>query len=76
MEGNSILGMIAVGLLYALLITLPILVIILVARAIKRMDSPHQKEMRRLLSQLVISLEENNRLLTQQNATRQPDEKH
>ena len=75
MENTSILGMIGIGLVYALLITLPILVIIVLARAIRRADTPHQKEMRRLLGRIADSLEENNRLLNQQIAGKQPDEK-
>jgi len=69
LEGNSILGMIAIGLVYALIISLPILVIIIVARIIRRMVSPHDKEMQRLLERTVTLLEENNRLLNQQIAS-------
>jgi len=73
--GNSpLVGIIIYGLWIALLITLPILVIIVVVRAIRRM-TPHQKEMQRLLGQLVALLEENNRLLNQQITGKQPDEK-
>ena len=75
MENPSILGTIIIGLVYALLITLPILVIIIVARSIRRIDTPHQKEMRRLLEHIADLLEENNRLLNQQIAGKQPDEK-
>jgi predicted Holliday junction resolvase-like endonuclease len=75
MEGNSILGMIVIGLVYALIIALPILVIILIARVIRRMVSPHEKEMQRLLERAVTLLEDNNRLLNQQIAGKQPDEK-
>ena len=74
MEGNSILGMVAIGLVYALIISLPILVIILVARIIRRMVTPQDKEMQRLLGQVVTLLEENNRLLNRQNAGKRPDE--
>ena len=74
MENSSILGTIISGLWIALLITLPILVIIVVARTIRRMVTPHDKEMQRLLGQVVILLEENNRLVTQQIAGKQPDE--
>jgi len=74
MEGNSILGTIVIGLVYALIISLPILVIILVARVIRRMVSPHDKEMQRLLERAVTLLEENNRLLNQQIADKQPNE--
>ena len=74
MEGNSILGLIAYGLFLSLIISLPILVIIIVVRIIRRMDSPHQKEMRRLLEHIADLLEENNRLLNQQNSGKRPDE--
>jgi len=74
MEGSSIVGMIIYGVWIAFLITLPILVIIVVARAIRRNVTPHQKEMQRLLGQLVALLEENNRILNQQNSGKQPDE--
>jgi hypothetical protein len=74
MEGSSIVGMIFYGLWIALLITLPILVIIAVVRAIRRSVTPHQKEMQQLLRQLVDLLEENNRLLTQQNPGQRLDE--
>jgi hypothetical protein len=75
MEGSSILGMIAVGLLYAVIISLPILVIIIVARMIRRMVSPHDKEMQQLLEKAVSLLEENNRLLNQQIAGKYSEEK-
>jgi hypothetical protein len=75
MENSSILGIIGIGLVYALVITLPILVIIVVVRSIRRADTPHQKEMRRLLGQIANALEENNRLLNQTVAGKQPDEK-
>jgi NAD(P)H-hydrate repair Nnr-like enzyme with NAD(P)H-hydrate dehydratase domain len=39
------------------------------------MVTPHDKEMQRLLGQVVTLLEENNRLLTQQIAGKQLDEK-
>ena len=74
MENPSILGTILIGLVYALLITLPILVIIVMVRSIRRADTPHQKEMRRLLGQIANALEENNRLLNQQIASKQPTE--
>jgi NAD(P)H-hydrate repair Nnr-like enzyme with NAD(P)H-hydrate dehydratase domain len=38
------------------------------------MVTPHEKEMQRLLGQLVALLEENNRLLNQQIAGKRPDE--
>ena len=72
MEGNSILGTIIIGLVFALIISLPILVIIVVARVIRRMVPPHDKEMQRLLGQVVTLLEENNRLLNQQVADKHP----
>ena len=72
MEGNSILGTIIIGLVYALIISLPVLVIIVVARVIRRMVPPHDKEMQRLLGQVVTLLEENNRLLNQQVADKHP----
>ena len=75
LENSSILGTIISGLWIALLITLPILVIIVVARTIRRMVTPHDKEMQRLLGQVVTLLEENNRLLAQQIAGKQLDEK-
>ena len=75
MENSSILGTILIGLIYALIITVPILVIIVVVRSIRRADTPHQKEMRRLLGQIANALEENNRLMNQQIAGKQPDEK-
>ena len=75
MEGNSILGMIAVGLVYALIISLPILIIIVVARVIRRMVSPHDNEMQQLLEKAVSLLEENNRLLNQQIAGKYSEEK-
>ena len=73
MDGSSIVGMIVYGVMIALLITLPVLVIIVVVRAIRRSGTPHQKEMQRLLGQLVDLLEENNRLLNQQNSSKRPD---
>ena len=75
MEGNSILGMIAVGLVYALIISLPIQIIIVVARVIRRMVSPHDNEMQQLLEKAVSLLEENNRLLNQQIAGKYSEEK-
>ena len=72
MEGNSILGTIIIGLVYALIISLPILVIIVVARVIRRMVPPHDKEMQRLQGQEVTLLEENNRLLNKQVADKHP----
>ena len=74
MGNSSFVGIIIYGLWIALVITLPVLVIIVVARAIRRMVAPHEKEMQRLLGQLVALLEENNRLLNQQTAGKQPDE--
>ena len=74
MEGSSILGIIIYGIWIALLITLPILIILVVARAIRRSVTPQQKETLRLLGKLVDLLEENNRLLTQQNPAKRPDE--
>ena len=73
MDGFSIVGMIVYGVMIALLITLPVLVIIVVVRTIRRSVTPHQKEMQRLLGQLVDLLEENNRLLNQQNSSKRPD---
>ena len=73
MGGSSIVGMIVYGVMIALLITLPVLVIIVVVRAIRRSVTPHQKEMQRLLGQLVDLLEENNRLLNQQNSSKRSD---
>jgi len=73
MGNSSFAGIIISGLWIALVITLPILVIIVVVRAIRRM-TPHQKEMQRLLGQAVTLLEENNRLLNQQIAGKRPDE--
>jgi hypothetical protein len=75
MQTTSILGMIGIGLVYALLITMPILLIFVLARAIRRGDTPHQEEMRRLLGKIGNALEENNRLINQQIAGKQPDEK-
>jgi hypothetical protein len=75
MEGSSILGMIISGLWITLIITLPILVIIIVARMIRRMVSPHDKEMQQLLEKAVSLLEENNRLLNQQIAGKYSEEK-
>ena len=72
---SSLVGMIISGLWIALLISLPILVIIVVVRSIRRADTPHQKEMRRLLGQIANALEENNRLLDRQIGRRQLDEK-
>jgi membrane protein implicated in regulation of membrane protease activity len=74
MEGSSILGMIISGLWLVLLITLPILVIIVVARVIRRMVTPHDKEMQQLLEKAVTLLEENNRLLNQQIAGKHSEE--
>ena len=74
MVGLSFLGSIVYGLVYAFVITLPILAIIVVGRAIKRTDTPHQKEMRQLLGRLVDSLEENNRLRNQQITGNRPNE--
>jgi membrane protein implicated in regulation of membrane protease activity len=70
---SSFLGILVYGLWIALVITLPVLVIIVVARAVRRMVTPHDKEMQRLLGQLVTLLEENNRLLNQQVAGKRPD---
>ena len=75
MEGSSILGIIISGLWIALLISLPILVIIVVTRIIRRTVTPHDKEMQQLLEQIVSLLEENNRLLNQQSAGNRLDEK-
>jgi len=74
MSGLSFWGAMVYGLVYAFFITLPVLAVILVARAIRRMDTSHQKEMRRLLGQVVEALEENNRLLNQQITGKRPDE--
>ena len=74
MEGSSILGIIISGIWIALLITLPILVILVVVRGIRRSVTPQQKETLRLLGKLVDLLEENNRLLTQQKPNKRPDE--
>ena len=73
MDGSLIVGMIVYGVMIALLITLPVLVIIIMVRAIRRSVTPHQKELQRLLGQLVDLLEENNRLLNQQNSSKRPD---
>ena len=73
MDGFSIVGMIVYGVMIALLITLPVLVIIVVIGAIRRSVTPHQKEVQRLLGQLVDLLEENNLLLNQQNYSKRPD---
>ena len=72
---SSLVGMIISGLWIALLISLPILVIIVVARIIRRMVTPHDREMQQLLGRAVTLLEENNRLLGQQMAGRQPEQK-
>jgi membrane protein implicated in regulation of membrane protease activity len=72
---SSIVGIIINGLWIAFVITVPILIIIVVARVIRRMVTPHDKEMQRLLGQVVTLLEENNRLLAQQIAGKQLDEK-
>ena len=74
MGNSSFVWIIIYGLWIALVITLPILVVIVVARAIRRMVTPHEKEMQRLLGQLVALLEENNRLLNQQITGKRPDE--
>ncbi len=74
MEGSSVVGMIVYGLWIACLITLPVLVIIVVVRAFRRSVTPYQREIQRLLGQLVDLLEENNRLLNQQNPGKLPDE--
>jgi len=58
----------------ALLITLPVLIIIVVIGAIRRSVTPHQKEMQRLLGRVVDLLEENNRLINQQNPGKEPAE--
>jgi len=68
MENSSLVGIIISGLWIALLISLPILVIIVVARIIRRLVNPHDREMQRLLEWAVTLLEENNRLLSQQMA--------
>jgi hypothetical protein len=48
MIGNSsFLGTLVYGLWIALVITLPVLVIIVVARAVRRMVTPHDREMQR-----------------------------
>ena len=74
MIGNSsFLGTLAYSLWIAFIITLPVLVIIVVARAVRRMVTPHDREMQRLLGQMVTLLEENNRLLNQQVAGKRPD---
>jgi membrane protein implicated in regulation of membrane protease activity len=70
---SSFLGTIAYGLWIALVITLPVLVIIVVARAVRRMVTPHDREMQRLLGQIVTLLEENNRLLNKQVAGKRTD---
>ena len=70
---SSIVGIIINGLWIAFVITVPILIIIVVARVIRRMVTPHDKEMQRLLGQVVTLLEENNRLLTGQNSGKRPE---
>lgn len=75
MEGSSLLGMIISGVWIACLITLPVLVIIVAARAIRRSVTPQEKEIQRLLGQAVALLEENNRLLNQQITARQPEDR-
>ena len=73
---NTTFGIPIASILFDMLVvTLLILIIIVVARSIRRADTPHQKEMRQLLGQIANALEENNRLLTQQIAGKQPDEK-
>lgn len=48
MIGNSsFLGTLVYGLWIALVITLPFLIIIVVARAVRRMVTPHDREMQR-----------------------------
>jgi hypothetical protein len=66
------LGTIIYGLWMAVLISLPILVIIVVARVLRRMVTPHDREMQRLLERASTLLEENNRNLNQQVAGKQP----
>ena len=73
MGSSSFLGTLAYGLWIAFVITLPVLVIIVIARSVRRMVTPHDKEMQRLLGQVVTLLEENNRLLNQQNAGKLPN---
>lgn len=74
MIGNSsFLGTLVYGLWIALVITLPVLVIIVVARAVRRMVTPHDREMQRLLGQMVTLLEENNRFLNQQVSSKRTD---
>ena len=75
MQSSSVLGLIAYGLWIALLISLPILAIIIIGRAIRGRVTPHQKEMQGLLIRAVELLEENNRLLRQLVAGKRPDEK-
>ena len=72
---SSLVGMIISGLWIALLISLPILVIIVVVRIIRRTVTPHDREIQQLLEWAVNLLEENNRLLSLQMAGKQPDEK-
>lgn len=73
---NTTFGIPIASVLFEMLVVvLLILIIIVVARCIRRADTPHQKEMRRLLGQIANAFEENNRLLTQQIAGKQNDEK-
>jgi hypothetical protein len=69
----SFLGTLFESLWIAFVITLPVLVIIVVARAVRRMVTLHDREMQWLLGQMVTLLEENNRLLNQQVAGKRPD---
>ena len=71
---SSLVGMIVYGLWIALLISLPILVVIVVVRIIRRTVTPHDREIQQLLERAVTLLEENNRLLSQQMAGKQPEE--
>jgi hypothetical protein len=52
----------------------PVLIVIIVVRAIRRMVTPHEKEMQRLLGKVVDLVEENNRLLNQQIAGKGPED--
>ncbi len=64
--GNSIISMILSGVAIAFVISVPILVILTLIRAARIFVTPQQKEMKRLLEEVVELLKENNRLLSQQ----------
>lgn len=66
---GSILSMILSGVVLALTIALPALLLLFVIRLARNYVTPHQKEVQRLLAEAVELLKENNRLLRERSET-------